>query len=100
MPFLNVDLLRYMMQQADSFDVVVPRYNDLFEPLHAIYSRSCLPQIQKMLDQGCLRVSRLFSMVKVRYIETAEIERFDPEYLSFFNIDTVDDLQKAKELLI
>jgi len=99
MPFLNIDLLHYMIQESAGFDVVVPRYGNLFEPLHAVYSRSCLPQILNMLDQGNLSVHRLYPMVKVRYIETAEIDRFDPGHLSFFNIDTVADLHKARELL-
>jgi molybdopterin-guanine dinucleotide biosynthesis protein A len=37
-------------------------------------------------------------MVRVRYIEEDEIDSFDPEHLSFFNVNTQDDLDKARRL--
>ncbi len=39
MPFLNQGLLRYMIQLAPNFDLVIPRVGDMVEPLHAVYSR-------------------------------------------------------------
>jgi molybdopterin-guanine dinucleotide biosynthesis protein A len=33
--------------------------------------------------------------MRVRYIEKGEIDRFDPEHISFFNINTYEDLEKA-----
>ncbi len=52
---------------------------------------------------GCLirvrlRVRALFGLVKVRYIEGDEISRFDPEHLSFFNVNTEADLETAQRL--
>jgi molybdopterin-guanine dinucleotide biosynthesis protein A len=37
-------------------------------------------------------------MVKVRYIEEDEIDSFDPEHLSFFNINSEADLERARRL--
>ena len=98
MPFLNQALLRYMIQLADGFDLVVPRLNNLVEPLHAVYSKGCLAPIEGMLKQGNLSVSQLFTLVRVRYVEAEEIDRFDPKHLSFFNINTEADLRMASEL--
>jgi molybdopterin-guanine dinucleotide biosynthesis protein A len=39
-------------------------------------------------------------MVKVRYIEKDEINSFDPEHLSFFNINSQDDLERARKLAV
>ena len=88
MPFLNQALLRYMIGLSAGFDLVVPRLGDLVEPLHAVYSKSCLAPIERLLKQGNLKVNALFDLVKVRYVETEEIDRFDPQHLSFFNINT------------
>ena len=98
MPFLNVDLLRYMMGLAPEFDVVVPSLDGMVEPLHAVYSKGCLASIERLLKQGYLSVSRLFSLVRVRYVEADEIDRFDPKHLSFFNINTEADLKVARKL--
>jgi len=42
MPFLNLDLLRHMIDLSPDFDVVMPRIGELKEPLHAVYSKDCL----------------------------------------------------------
>jgi molybdopterin-guanine dinucleotide biosynthesis protein A len=99
MPFLNVELLRYMSQLSPGFDMVVPSVGSNVEPLHAIYAKSCLEPIAELLRQGDLQISNLFNSLKVRYVEQDEIDRFDPEHLSFFNVNTKADLEKAKELL-
>ena len=99
MPFLNRDLLRYMVKISAGFDMVIPRVGDMVEPLHAIYSKKCLKVIDRMLGEGSLKIDQLLSLVKVRYVEAREIDRFDPDHLSFFNINTEADLKKARGLI-
>lgn len=98
MPFLNQALLRYMIQIVADFDLVVPRVGNMVEPLHAIYSKNCLAPIEGLLERGKLSISRLFRLVKVRYVEAEEIDQFDPKHLSFFNINTEADLEQAREI--
>lgn len=98
MPFLNVGLLRYMIEARGDYDVAVPRIGHMVEPLCAVYSRNCLVPIRRLLQQNELRILKLFSMVSVRYIEENEIDRFDPEHLSFFNVNTAADLERAERL--
>jgi molybdopterin-guanine dinucleotide biosynthesis protein A len=99
MPFLNHDLLRYLIQLSPSFDVVVPRLGDMVEPLHAVYSKNCLASAESLLKQGNLSITKLFTLVRVRYVGAEEIDRFDPKHLSFFNINTEADLNRARELV-
>jgi molybdopterin-guanine dinucleotide biosynthesis protein A len=98
MPFLNQALLRYMIQLSANFDLVVPRWDGMVEPLHAVYSKGCIVPIESLLKQGTLNIAKLFTLVKVRYVEAEEIDRFDPKHLSFFNINTEADLKMAREL--
>jgi molybdopterin-guanine dinucleotide biosynthesis protein A len=100
MPFLNIDLLNYIKGVADGFDIAIPRLGDQVEPLHAVYSRNCLAQMEKQLKRGRFKVSDLLGSVKVRYVESEEIDRFDPQHLSFFNINYGSDLERARALLI
>ncbi len=93
MPFLNQALLHYMIQISANFDLVVPRLGNMIEPLHAVYSKGCLASIEHLLKQGNLSVRELFNLVRVRYVEAEEINRFDPKHLSFFNINTKADLE-------
>lgn len=98
MPFLNQALLRYMIQLAPGFDTVVPRLGDMIEPLHAVYSKSCTPFLEWLLKQGNLKADDILPLVKVRYVETQEIEMFDPKHLSIFNVNSESDLAEAREL--
>jgi molybdenum cofactor guanylyltransferase len=99
MPFLNQSLLTYMMEMASDFDVVIPRVEGFIEPLHAVYSKRCLETIETQMKNGQLSIRYFLSHVKVRYLDKDELERFDPEHLSFFNINTAADLEKAKGLM-
>jgi len=98
MPFLNQALLRYMMELSAGFDLVLPRLGELLEPLHAVYAQSCLAHIEKLLKRDNLEIRALFSLVKVRYVESDEIDWFDPQHLSFFNVNTEADLEKARQM--
>ena len=98
MPFLNESLLRYMIKVADGYDFILPHVNTWYEPLHAIYSRNCIDPIRYILDEGKKVIVELFNYVKVRYVEAKEIDQFDPNHLSFFNINTREDLERAKKI--
>lgn len=97
-PFLNVELLAHMMRISPEFDVVVPRVGDKVEPLCAVYSRRCMDTIRGLLDENELRITTLFGLVSVRYIEVSEIDTFDPEHLSFLNANSQTDLERARRL--
>ncbi len=99
MPFLNPALLRYMILLSPGFDVVIPRIGCNVEPLHAIYSKACAQPIADLLEQHGRRVVGFLTDVRVRYVHEAEINAFDPEHISFFNINTTQDLAEARRLL-
>jgi len=98
MPFLDLRLLRYMILLSPGQDAVIPRIGEFTEPLHAIYSKQCLQSIERVLAGGSRRIIEFFPEVRVRYIEEQEIKLFDPQCLSFFNINTPGDLEKARGL--
>ena len=99
MPFVQAAVVNRMVQLATDYDVVVPEKIEGLEPLHAIYSSRCLPHIEKMLAEGTLQVINFFPAVKVCRLSSKEIGQLDPLGLSFFNINTADDMDRAKELL-
>jgi molybdopterin-guanine dinucleotide biosynthesis protein A len=99
MPFLNIDLLRYMISVSERYDAVIPRMENMIEPLHAVYSTDCIEPIQLQIDSGNLKISDLLSKIRVRYIDREEIERYDPQHLSFINVNSENDLNKARGLM-
>ena len=98
MPFLSLALLRYMISLAKAHDVVMPRYGTYLEPLHAIYHVNCLPKMRELIEAGQLRISEVFCNLPTRFVTEGEIALFDPDKLSFFNINTPEDLERAETL--
>jgi len=99
MPYLNVKLLRYIVDAAQGFDAAIPRIGRFIEPLHAVYSKSCLEPMRSQIDNGNLQISPLVQKVNVRFVEEGEIDRFDPQHLSFVNINSERDLKRAKTVM-
>ena len=99
MPFLSLPLLHHMLPRIVGHDVVVPRQGGFLEPLHAIYSKRCLPFMERLLEQGRKQIIAFFDHVEVDYVDADEIARFDPKRLSFFNVNSPADWQLAQELL-
>jgi molybdopterin-guanine dinucleotide biosynthesis protein A len=95
MPFISREVVRRIIDLAKDCDAVVPRVKGEMEPLLAIYRRSCLPFIERQLQTGENRIIAFFPHVKVRVVEEGVIRAVDPELLSFFNINTQEDLDKA-----
>lgn len=99
MPFLNRKLLEYMLDQGAGYDVIVPRWQGRHEPLHAVYGRRCLALVRNTLQDGGVKMTDFFAEARVKEIEPAEIEAFDPQGRSFFNINTPQELKLAEEIL-
>jgi molybdopterin-guanine dinucleotide biosynthesis protein A/molybdopterin converting factor small subunit len=94
-PFLNVALVSHLLSEISSCDVVVPYWQERFQPLHAVYRKSVLPLLKDQLDRGELRPVFLYDKVRTHKIGEEEIRRFDPEGLSFLNMNTPTDYALA-----
>jgi molybdopterin-guanine dinucleotide biosynthesis protein A len=99
MPLLCLPLLRELLRLADGYDVVMPTRRGRTQALHAVYRRSCLEPMRRELDAGRLKVISFLPSVKVRYVDEEVWTRFDPEGLSFFNVNTEEDVRLAAEML-
>lgn len=100
MPFINPKLVEFLEAYDREADVVVPIVKGRREPLHAFYNRSCLGAVRTRIDQGRRKIAELIETVKATEVEESKIRRIDPRLASFFNINTEEDLKKAKELLV
>ncbi len=98
MPFLQRGLIDYMARRVSPADVLIPRVGKFLEPLHAFYSSKCIPGVEKALKEGGRKMVSFLPYVKVEYMEKEEIAIFDPQGISFFNINTMDDWKQAIEI--
>jgi molybdopterin-guanine dinucleotide biosynthesis protein A/molybdopterin converting factor small subunit len=97
-PFLNLQLIAHLLAQISDCDVVVPYWQERFQPLHAAYRRSVVPLLREQLERGELRPISLYPKVRTREVHQDEIRRLDPEGLSFLNMNSPEEYQAALQL--
>jgi molybdopterin-guanine dinucleotide biosynthesis protein A len=91
MPFINRQLVRYMVDIKDNYAAVIPSGASGLEPLHAIYSQSCLGPIKNLINTQRYQVRLFYEHISVRYVTQDEIRRFVPPQKAFLNINTTDE---------
>jgi molybdopterin-guanine dinucleotide biosynthesis protein A len=98
MPFLNRDLIVHLVRSREGVDAVVPRVGWMIEPLHAVYTKKCVPGIRHLIDSRKYQIVNLFPSIRVRYVDEEEIRAYDPKLRSFFNINKPQDLPEAEKM--
>lgn len=91
MPFLRADLWRLLLARADGADAVVPRSGE-YETLHALYTKACLPAMERALAAGRMRVISFFGDVRVAEVGEVDLRAVDPELRAFTNVNTPEEL--------
>jgi len=97
MPFLSLSLLRYMVVMSSGYDVVSPRVDGFFEPLHAVYSARCVEPIAQLIAKGPRRVVDLYRQIRLREVTKADVQLFDAA-LSFVNVNTHKEWAEVQRL--
>jgi molybdopterin-guanine dinucleotide biosynthesis protein A len=99
MPFLDAGLIRYLVALKDGMDIVMPRWERNPHPTHAVYGRQCGPVMEEMMRSGHLSIRDLVLVgtLRVRWVEQPELSQFDPDGWSFFNVNTPEDLEQARQ---
>ncbi len=99
MPFVDLELIKFMATLTPGYDAVVPQRGEYLQPLHAFYSRSCLEPIRRQLEEGRGKVTGFYERIRVRYVGPEEISNYDTTQKTFFNINTWEDYKEAERYL-
>jgi len=101
-PFISETVLRYLIGKAEGVDAAIPRWpNGYLEPLHSVYRASAaLRECEEAMERGGSRIhSMIERLERTAYVPVEELRRFDPDLLTFFNINSVEDLERAEAIL-
>lgn len=100
MPFISAACCRYLIESSGvDCDAVVPVFDGRAQPLHAVYSRRSLPAVERALAAGMRRMDSFWREVRVRTVEAEAMRAFDPDLLTFTNVNTPSEWEKALALL-
>lgn len=98
MPFMNMDLVEYMLNRLDDYDSVVPEIDSYLQPLAAVYSRKCLPILQTCLETNRVKLVRIFEELNALVLTREELENFGIVEEIFLNVNDIQALHLAGEI--
>ena len=100
MPFINKNLLTYMKNTlAENADIYIPYFNNgMIEPLFAFYNKRLISVIEEQIKKKDYKLRSLLSTVYVQYLEERDTRCIDPNFLTFFNVNTKNDFEMAKKI--
>lgn len=95
MPFIKRALVAFLLAKAEKSgaDAIVPVVNGYFEPLLAVYKKSCIGAIEEEIRDGNFKITGFYSRIDLEVFPEEEIKIVDPEFQSFVNINTKEDLR-------
>lgn len=100
MPFASPNFFstaRRLMAES-AMDVIIPSTENGLEPLHALYRREiCLPAIEAALDADKWKVISWFGQVNARILSVKETAAYNPDNLTFWNLNTPEDFASAEK---
>ncbi|HEY3176450.1 MAG TPA: molybdenum cofactor guanylyltransferase [Candidatus Polarisedimenticolia bacterium] len=96
MPSLSGELIDLMVSRCRPDRLLVPVLRGRPEPLHALYPISRLPEVERALADGIRMMLDFFERVPVDYLAQEEYAGIDGAERSFMNINTPEDLGRAR----
>ena len=78
-------MVEYLLTQAEAVDVVVAVIRSYYEPLCAVYRRSCIASIEDLIYRSALKVSKLYKPVRSREVSEERVLQHDPQLRAFVN---------------
>ena len=88
MPFLNKELIEYIIKSLGDEDLLIPFIEGHYQPLHAIYNKTCLDIMRNMIIRGNYKIIDFYDDVNTIKINEDIVRQFDPLLKSFMNINT------------
>jgi len=101
-PLISIQIVQFLLDMCANRRAAIPRWpSGYIEPLQAVYhTKSALTAAKTALRQGNMNMQSLIDNLRgVRYVSTMVLEQMEPKLLTFFNVNTPQDLKKADSLL-
>lgn len=101
MPFLDQAVISQFTSRRTSTDIAMAKFAGRLHPMHALYSKRCLPAIEQMVSARQLKIQEIVSCksLRIQYVTETDLIGLDPSGRSFQNVNTPADLEVARSLL-
>jgi molybdopterin-guanine dinucleotide biosynthesis protein A len=101
-PLISIQIVQFLLDMCTHRSAAIPRWpSGYIEPLQAVYhTKVTLTAAKTALAQGNMNMRSMIDNLRgVRYVSTMVLEQLEPDLLTFFNVNTPQDLKKAESIL-
>lgn len=99
-PFLKKEIIETVLEHIDpAADLVIPEVSAGLEPLCAAYSRRCLKPAEDHLRVNKFKIQLALKNCRIKKIPEKRLREKDPDLVSFFNVNTPEDLARAEQIV-
>ncbi len=101
-PFINANVIKQLQFEAQGLDIAIPTWaNGNIEPLYAVYNvATTLWVLKKAVNEGEIRIKEVINKLKnINYVPIEKFKDSGANLNCFFNINTPEDLKRAKQVL-
>lgn len=96
MPFIHENAIHYMMNEMNGEDIIIPKTEKGYEPLHALYGRSCISHMLTAIERDKLKIAGIFPVLTVKALND-HTSFYNNGRSVFTNITTVADLEMLRK---
>ncbi|PLX82116.1 MAG: molybdenum cofactor guanylyltransferase [Desulfuromonas sp.] len=95
MPYPDTEIIKLLISMRNGFDAVVPRTPGGYEPVFALYRKSCLPYMKAMLSNNEFRIYDFYPKINVHYLDWLSLPNNWER--SLLNVNTPEQLHQLKK---
>lgn len=97
MPFVQAPMIELLLGALKPhLDIIMPKTALGLEPMMAIYSKRCLKPMASALEKRQYQIQKILKQVRTHLIEEPDLRRCDAELISFYNLNSPEDLAEAE----
>lgn len=91
MPFLCPSLIKLLCKKGKIYDAVVPISQKGIEPLHALYHRRCLQQMEQAISEGDKKIQNFLQQISTCFLSVSDYQHIPDAEQSFQNLNLPAD---------
>jgi len=98
-PFITREFIAYMLRETNTYDVLLPVFNDHLQPMTGIFNKRLIPHIEQEISEGNYIPPRIFEKSKLKKLRVNENTSGWHQHL-FFNINSPEDYDLARKIIL
>lgn len=96
-PMMKAEVFKHMIDERGGYDAVVPIDGEHLEPMYGVYNKdkmieACTSALEVESEKASLH-NIVRGLGKVNYIQVEEFRKYDEGLLTFYNVNTEEDLE-------